>query len=87
MKMNDIREVSIGECGNGRYVATVKTATTEFEVRGRYDAMGESVEVTDYDDNPANNHEIARLDRLPTDPLYHLIEMRLADALGSAVTA
>jgi len=79
---HEIRELTIGQFGGGQYVANVKTKTADFEVRGRYayDHTADTFTIEggyDYDD-PSLEREVARLDRLPNDPLYSLIESELA---------
>lgn len=83
--MHEIRELTITSLSDNRFVATVKTfAGDEIAIVGEYKADGETVTlVGEYDCVDRYRDELGRLDRLPVEPLYWLIEQRLKDALAS----
>lgn len=92
--MNEIRELQLidSDAVAGTFSArvTTKDASIPFRGRWRLDRVevvptGSTVTTATIDacepENEADNYELARLNRLPVDPLYALIEARLAESV------
>lgn len=83
--MHEIRELTIDKLTDSRFEATVRTLAGDvIAIAGEYTTVGG---VSRYECADRYREETDRLDRLPVQPLYWLLEKRIEEIRESQQTA